>query len=89
MSEMDHIKTMAEALLASKIGDEVISSHDYLSLCISFEGLIIALQDTDCNPRTILALRDAIFRQYMAKGNSVISVDLWEHICGEFNPDPD
>lgn len=88
MSEMDYIKDMAEALLVAKIGDEVITSDDYINLCISFEGLVIALQDADYNPHTILALRDAIFRQYIAKGNSVISEDLWDHICGEFNPDP-
>lgn len=82
---MDYIKDMAECLLNAKIGDDVILAEDYIRLCICFEGLVLAFENTDCNPYTILALRDAIYRQYMANGICDIPTQLWDHICGEFN----
>ena len=84
MSEIDPIKDQAEALLRDKIGDQVITAHDFIILCIAFEGLVMAFYGTDRDPRLILALRDAIFRHYMATGACDISGTLWDHIYGEF-----
>ena len=70
--------------MRDKIGDYVITAYDFIQLCIAFEGLVVAFHGTDRDPRLILALRDAIFRHYMATGACDISVELWDHIYGEF-----